>query len=37
MCGEPDKALDFWKEALALKPDDDLLARKVKHKTYFYK
>ena len=37
MNGDPDQALEFWKEALALKPDDELLARKVKHKTYFYK
>jgi tetratricopeptide (TPR) repeat protein len=37
MSGDPDGALDFWKKAAALKPDDELLARKVKHKTYFYK
>lgn len=37
MCGEPDTALKFWKEALVLNPDDELLSRKVKHKTYFYK
>lgn len=36
MDGEPDKALDFWKKALELDPDNDCLARKVKHKTYFY-
>lgn len=36
MDGEPDKALEFWKKALALDPDNDCLARKVKHKTYFY-
>ncbi|MDE7375980.1 MAG: tetratricopeptide repeat protein, partial [Muribaculaceae bacterium] len=36
MDGAPDKALEFWKRALALDPDNDCLARKVKHKTYFY-
>lgn len=37
MAGDPDKALEFWKKALELNPDSDLLKRKVKHKTYFYK
>jgi tetratricopeptide (TPR) repeat protein len=37
MCGEPDKALEFWRAASELKPEDELLARKVKFKTYFYK
>ena len=37
MDGEPDKALEFWKEALPLAPDNELLKRKVKEKTYFYK
>ena len=37
MCGEPDKALEFWEEAAKLEPDDELLQRKIKHKTYFYK
>ncbi|MCM1348673.1 MAG: tetratricopeptide repeat protein [Firmicutes bacterium] len=37
MDGSPDKALEFWRKALALKPDNDLLKRKVKHKTFFYK
>lgn len=36
MDGEPDKALEFWKRAFALDPDNDCLARKVKHHTYFY-
>lgn len=36
MCGEPDKALDFWKKALQLDPDDELLKKKVKYKTFFY-
>ncbi len=34
---EPDAALEFWQEALKLEPDNDLLMRKVKHKTYFFK
>lgn len=34
---QPDEALDYWKAALDLDPDNDLLQRKVKHKTYFYK
>ncbi len=37
MDGEPDKALEFWKRALKLDPDNELLGRKVKHKTYFFK
>lgn len=37
MDGEPDKALEFWKDALKLDPDNELLGRKVKHKTYFFK
>jgi tetratricopeptide (TPR) repeat protein len=37
MCGEPEAAIDFWKQAAALRPEDELLARKVKYKTYFYK
>lgn len=37
MSGDPDKAFEFWKKALELSPDDELLQRKVKHKTYFYK
>ncbi len=36
MCGEPAKALDFWKQALELEPESEMLQRKVKHKTYFY-
>jgi len=36
MCGEPAKALDFWKKALELDPEREILQRKVKHKTYFY-
>ncbi|MDE5954551.1 MAG: tetratricopeptide repeat protein [Duncaniella sp.] len=37
MDGDPDGALEFWKEALKLAPDNELLERKVKHKTYFFK
>lgn len=37
MDGDPDGALKFWKEALELDPDNALLAKKVKHKTYFFK
>ena len=37
MDGDPDGALEFWKEALQLAPDNELLERKVKHKTYFFK
>lgn len=37
MNGEPDKALEFWKRALKLNPDNALLAKKVRHKTYFFK
>ncbi|MDE5692829.1 MAG: tetratricopeptide repeat protein, partial [Duncaniella sp.] len=37
MDGEPDKAIDFWKEALKLAPDNELLQRKVKNKSYYFK
>ncbi len=37
MDGEPDAAVEFWKKALELAPDNELLGRKVKHKTYFFK
>lgn len=37
MNGEPERALEYWTEALLLTPDDELLQRKVEHKTYFYK
>ncbi len=36
MSGDPVKALEFWKKALELEPDNELLKRKVKHRTYFY-
>lgn len=32
----PDKALENWKKALTLSPDDALLKKKVIHKTFFY-
>lgn len=37
MCGEPEKAKEFWKRALKLAPDNELLARKVKTGAYLYK
>lgn len=37
MNGEPEEALKFWKEALEQDPSNELLKRKVKHKTYFFK
>lgn len=33
---QPEQALEFWKKALELEPDNELLARKVKYKTYFH-
>lgn len=36
MSGYPDEAVKFWQKASALDPKDELLARKVKYKTYFY-
>lgn len=37
MDGKPDEAIDFWKKALKLDPENELLQKKVKHKTFFYK
>ncbi|MDE6485282.1 MAG: tetratricopeptide repeat protein [Duncaniella sp.] len=37
MNARPDEALDFWKTALELSPDSELLQRKVKQKTFFFK
>lgn len=37
MNGDPDQALIFWKQALELDPENELLGRKVKHKTFFFK
>lgn len=36
MDGARKEAIDLWKKAHALNPDDELLARKVKHKTIFF-
>ena len=36
MCGDPVKALEYWKEALKEDPDNELLKKKVEHKTFFY-
>ncbi len=37
MSGLPDQAVEFWERAAKLAPENELLARKVKNKTYFYK
>jgi tetratricopeptide (TPR) repeat protein len=37
MNGDPDKALTYWEKAATLDPNDELLQRKIKNKTYFYK
>lgn len=37
MAGDPDKAIEYWNKAVELEPDNELLQRKVRHKTYFYK
>ncbi|MCM1504196.1 MAG: tetratricopeptide repeat protein [Muribaculum sp.] len=34
--GDHAKAVEFWEKALDLAPDNELLKRKVKHRTYFY-
>lgn len=36
MNGEPDIALQFWKEALLLEPDNEKIKKKVKNKAYFF-
>lgn len=36
MNGHPDEALEFWKKALELDPDNKLLRRKVTNKTFFF-
>ena len=36
MNGDPEQALQLWEEALALDPDNALLAKKVKGKTHYY-
>lgn len=37
MSGDPDEAIDFWNDALELDPDNEMLRKKVTHKTYFFK
>lgn len=37
MCREIQKALDFWEAALKLEPENELLKKKVLHKTFFFK
>lgn len=37
MSGNPERAIEYWELAFDLEPDNELLQRKVKHKTYFYK
>lgn len=37
MLGKPAEALTYWKKALELAPDKDILKRKVKNETFFYK
>lgn len=36
MDAEPEKAVEFWKSALKLAPDNDILRRKVKNRAYYY-
>lgn len=37
MNGDPDKAVECWEKAQELNPNSELLNRKVKNRTYFYK
>ncbi|MCM1378219.1 MAG: tetratricopeptide repeat protein [Clostridium sp.] len=37
MSGSPDEALLYWEKALKLTPDNDLLKKKVKNKTFYWK
>jgi tetratricopeptide (TPR) repeat protein len=37
MNNQPEEALANWKKALELEPDNELLKKKVDHKTFFYK
>ena len=37
MNGDPDKAVECWEKAQKLNPNSELLNRKVKNRTYFYK
>jgi len=36
MNGDPEQALEFWKKALELDPENKLLQKKVKNKTHYY-
>ena len=36
MTGDYQIAVDFWEKALKLEPDNSLLKKKVKYKTFFY-
>lgn len=36
MSGQPDKAVEYWQKALELNPDDELVARKVANRAYYY-
>ncbi|MDE6011071.1 MAG: tetratricopeptide repeat protein [Muribaculaceae bacterium] len=36
MLNEPQQAVEEWKKALVLSPDDELLKKKVQHRTFFY-
>lgn len=36
MDGEPTRAVEFWQQALELDPDNQLLRRKVRDKTFYY-
>ncbi len=35
--GEHEKAVELWQQALSIAPDNELLKRKVAHKTFFFK
>lgn len=37
MNGEHTKAVEFWEKAHALEPEDETIAKKVKHRTIFFK
>lgn len=37
MNGNRDEAIDYWQRALDLNPDNELLQRKVRHRTIFFK
>lgn len=36
MLNEPDKAIEMWKMALKACPDDSLLHKKVRDRTFYY-